>query len=75
MEFVNKLHSKVIAQLETNAPKTIEIKQYLSFKLVKPAITLPVHTPVKGIGTETKQHSNKYFLNLEDSFSISKLFA
>lgn len=58
------VQSSVTTPALINAPIDIAIKQYLMFKLVRPAIKLPVHTPVNGKGTATKQSLELYiFLN------------
>lgn len=66
IEFSKTVHSKVIAPDDIKAPNVIAIKQQCMFRFVSPAIKLPVHTPVRGIGTATKAVKARYFLKFED---------
>ena len=68
MEFENLMHKIVTMALEMIAPKDIAKKQNLIFKLLSPAIKLPVHTPVRGMGTETKVAKVKYCFKREFLF-------
>ena len=53
-EFLNMLHKIVMEAAEIKAPIAIAQKQWLSFKFESPLIKLPDHTPVSGIGIDTK---------------------
>ena len=70
IEFSNKTHNKVIAEVEIKVPMAIVKKENFISRLLKPAIKLPVHTPVSGKGTATKPASAKYFFILECLLSI-----
>ena len=47
---------------EIKEPMQIDKNDCQSFKLEKPAIKLPVHTPVKGRGIATKPPNKNIFL-------------
>ena len=66
IEFVKTVHRIVIAHAEIKLPITIDKKLYFISKLLKPAIRLPVHTPVKGIGTATKPAKARYFFKADE---------
>ena len=73
MEFVNNVHSKVIAEAEIKLPIAMDKKEYLNSKFVKPAIRLLAQTPVRGKGIATKPVKERYFTKLFDFWSICEL--
>lgn len=65
IELAKKTQSKVMIMLEINAPIMIAMKLFQTFKVLKPAIKLPVQTPVSGSGIATKHVSIRYRLKLD----------
>ena len=59
MEFVNNVHSKLIAEAEIKLPIAMDKKEYLNSKFVKPAIRLLAQTPVRGKGIATNRNKAK----------------
>lgn len=69
IEFEKNTQISVMIEQEMADPIIIASIDFQTFKLLIPAIKLPVQTPVSGNGIATNPHNIRYFLNVEVCFS------